>query len=66
MVCIVVLNLVGIAAVLSKFLVSCAFGFKTPILAPEMWVFGGFDSLIREQYYHQKALTVAKSRRLNH
>jgi len=28
----------------------CAFCLKTPIHAPKIGVFGGFDSLIREQY----------------
>ena len=49
-------------------LIFCAFGLKTPIHAPKIGVFGGFDSISREQYYcdHQKALMVAKSRPLSH
>ena len=67
---IVVLNLVGIAAVLDnmKVLIFCEFGLKTPIHAPKIEVFGGFDSLSRKQYSRdqQKALMVAKSRCLSH
>ena len=33
-----------------KVLIFCAFGLKTPIHAPKIGVFGGFDSLSREQY----------------
>jgi len=51
-----------------KVLTFCAFGLKTPIHAPKIGVFGGFDSLSREQYQcdHKKTLMVAKSRRLSH
>jgi len=33
-----------------KVLIFCAFGLKTPIHATKIGVFGGFDSLIGEQY----------------
>ena len=33
-----------------KVLIFCAFGLKTPIRALKIGVFGGFDSLNREQY----------------
>ena len=33
-----------------KVLIFCAFGLKTPIHAPKIGVFGGFDSLSGEQY----------------
>ena len=33
-----------------KVLIFCAFGLKTPIYAPKIGVFGGFDSLSGEQY----------------
>jgi len=33
-----------------KVLIFCVFGLKTPIHAPKIGVFGGFDSLSREQY----------------
>jgi len=33
-----------------KVLIFCAFGLKTPIHALKIGVFGGFDSLSREQY----------------
>ena len=33
-----------------KVLIFCAFGLKTPIHAPKIGVFGGFDSLNGEQY----------------
>jgi len=32
-----------------KVLIFCAFGLKTPIHAPKIGVFGGFDSLSKEQ-----------------
>jgi len=51
-----------------KVLIFYAFGLKTHVHAPKIGVLGGFDSLSREQYQcdYQKALTVAKSRRLSH
>ena len=33
-----------------KVLIFCAFGLKTPIHAPKIGVFGGFDSISGEQY----------------
>jgi len=33
-----------------KVLIFCAFGLKTPIHAPKIGVWGGFDSLSRQQY----------------
>jgi len=33
-----------------KVSIFCVFGLKTPIHTPKIGVFGGFDSLSREQY----------------
>ena len=68
---IAVQNLVGIEAVL---LIICMFfpfhefGLKTPIHAPKMGVFGGFDPLNVGLSHRdpQKALMVAETRRMSH
>ena len=68
---IAVQNLVGIDAVvliICMFFLFHEFGLKTPIHAPKMGFFGGFDPLNGGLSHRdpQKALMVAETRRMSH